>query len=399
MTNISPVSAWFLGVFLYISGTFCLALGANLQRYSILSEFKKPEGQQRPKSKQPLWIFGVVFYVSCGFMLSAALEFATQAQLAPLLLCIFVFNCALATLMNNEPFECATDGICIGVVCVGLIITIIVAPKENTDYTSDQMIELYKQPSFVCFIVILALFILLMFFTKYSLTREVDGDLSRIENSFDLMLLNLSFGGLAGSFGGLNITLTKSVLSLITGEYEKGGFSHVFSSALLWILGLLLISTYVIQMKFTTDGLEACSATTIVSCQAVTEEIVATMGGLLYFQDYVQFTLSTGFLFMIGNLLAIGAVVTMTWIRLSKDAERNYKSFDPYDQRYTHNRGPSMLRSDEFERKRTLSRFNNDSAMGSYNFDEAYDEDEVHDEIRQDLAALIFCLYTYSNYL
>ena len=91
--ELSEISSWMIGVSLYLVGTTSLALGANLQRLSVRKE--EQLGSNRPTTRQPLWVFGVLLYTSVGIFLTAALLFATQAQLSPLILFIFVGNTIL----------------------------------------------------------------------------------------------------------------------------------------------------------------------------------------------------------------------------------------------------------------------------------------------------------------
>ena len=63
----------------------------------------------------------------------------------------------------------------------------------------------------------------------------------------------------------------------------------MFSSWLLYLVSFSLLGTFLLELKCTTDGLQYSSAMIVVSTLAVVEEVVATMGALLYFQDYKYF--------------------------------------------------------------------------------------------------------------
>ena len=58
------------------------------------------------------------------------------------------------------------------------------------------------------------------------------------------------------------------------------------------MLGFSLIVTFFLELKSTTDGLRFSSALIVLSTLAVVEEVVATMGALLFFQDYHYFTVT-----------------------------------------------------------------------------------------------------------
>jgi len=134
-----------------------------------------------------------------------------------------------------------------------------------------------------------------------------------------MTLLNMSFGIIAGCLGGFNITLTKSMFAVMGGQYREEGISGLMLSPLCWGLGITLLFTFVFQLVCVTDGLEKCAALVVVPVQSVTEELTATLGGLLYFQDYTQFTFTSACVFALGDLIAIVSVITMVALRIGDE--------------------------------------------------------------------------------
>jgi hypothetical protein len=130
----------------------------------------------------------------------------------------------------------------------------------------------------------------------------------------------MSYGAVAGAFGGVNVTLTKTVFSLIVGQYDRGGIAGILSSGVLWATSIALIATYLLQIIVTVSGLEATSAIIVISAHSVTEEIMATLGGILYFQDYLKFESWSWAMFIIGNMTAVFSVIGLSHLRL-RDAE------------------------------------------------------------------------------
>jgi hypothetical protein len=114
--------------------------------------------------------------------------------------------------------------------------------------------------------------------------------------------------------------LTKTVFSLIVGQWENGGFVALVSSPVLWITAIVLVGTYVLQIVVTVSGLEVTSAIIVISAHSVTEEVMATTGGILYFQDYLRFESWAWAVFIIGNVIAIASVIGLSHLRL-RDAE------------------------------------------------------------------------------
>jgi len=305
---------WMLGVVIYLIGTTSMALGANLQRYSMTKEDLLPVDERRPKMKQPWVVIGFILMVCSGIFLSVALIFASQTQLAPLILFIFLSNALFAHFLNKEPFYWKSDGLATVLVCSGVLACVITAPHNTESYDNDAMKNLMSQWSFVTFMCVTCLFIAIAWIFKWRTMKDCDGELHKLKPS-TLMMLQLAFGSLPGCFGGLNITLTKSTFSLIIGQVEDHGFVGIWISPLLYGLGFIVTVTYILQMKSTVDGLALCSAMIVISTQAVSEMITATMGGLLFFQDYKKFETWDAIVFACGILLSLMGTFVLSYNR------------------------------------------------------------------------------------
>jgi len=325
---------WLVGVIIYLIGTTSMALGANLQRYSLTHEEEKPEEERRPKMKQPWVVVGFVLMVMSGIFLSIALIFATQTQLAPLILFIFLSNALFAHFLNKEPFYAKSDGFATFLVCVGVLACVVSAPHNNKYYDTNAMLDLMKAASFICFVTGVSAFIIIVWLWKVHVMKQCGGDITSLPKN-KMMALQLAFGSLPGALGGLNITLTKSTFSVIIGQANDHGFVGIFISPILYALAGVLIGTYVLQMKSTVDGLELCSAMIVISTQAVSEMITATLGGILFFQDYTQFKAWSASVFCTGNFLALCGVGILAYNRamdedaaMQAEAEANSKLTD-----------------------------------------------------------------------
>jgi len=334
-------SLWPLGAIIYILGTFGESLGANLQRKSLLREARlveaNPEYKARGKFKQATWKVGFFMFVGAGICMSIALFFASQTLLAPLQLFLFISNVGFANLINREPFNwIGADGISTAFVIGGVIMCVVSAPKATHNFDSDELIQLMQQPGFISFCVGAFALICFLFFSKRAILKSCGNDPKTIPQRWKRTYLNMSYGALAGAFGGVNVTLTKTTFSLMSGEFEDDGIVGVVSSPLLWGVSITLICTYVGQMWVTVNGLGIASAIIVISSHSVTEEVVATLGGILYFEDYEQFDAHTWALFCVGNIVAIAAVIYLSHLRLSvAEAEEQRESRASVDFEFT----------------------------------------------------------------
>ena len=354
-----------------VVGTCCQACGANLQRLSATLEEKKArEGSKepRPVRKQPLFILGIIMLVGGGIVSATALVFSAQSLLAPLILLMFVSNPIFAYYLNGEPFNPRTDGVCTAIIMTSVILVVYFAPHHSATYDAEHLRWLFTQPPFIAFAAIIAAFVASAWYVKRQLFLKSGMNWANLTDLRDLAIVHISYGVLAGTFGGLNITLTKCTFTLIIDEFEDGkkngdfwgGVGGVLSSWALYVVSFSLLGTFFLEQKSIADGLQVgcaeasafdrfvraaqsrvsslhlvsrpptqhtltrlpprppqvSSAMIVVSTLAVTEEIVATLGAMMYFQDFHLFTMKKAIVFGIGSFIGVVTVVIMATLRL-----------------------------------------------------------------------------------
>lgn len=209
---------------------------------------------------------------------------------------------------------------------LGVLVCVLAAPKQEKGqgsdvvrtYTQQELLNRYHQPTFIIFILIVMVVVASAYAMKERVLRRAEGDWSRVRDDAGKLTLNLAFGIMAGTLGGFNITLTKSIFQVMGGQWEDGGEDALLSSFLCWTLGISLVFTFCFQILCVIDGLEKCAALVVVPVQSVAEESCATLGGLLYFQDYTQFTAPSAVAYAFGDLLAIISVVALVRIRVRR---------------------------------------------------------------------------------
>jgi len=210
----------------------------------------------------------------------------------------------------------------------GVLIIVITAPKHTEDYTGDEVLELFQAPSFFVFISLTVSFIVGIFLARRGIHKEAGWDSNNITVPWKITVFNLSFGALAGSLGGLNVTLTKTCFSLIVGEFEDNGVVGILSSPVLWCVNVVLVTTYILQMKSNVDGLAQCSAMIVISTHCVSEEVVAILGGVLWFQDYKQFDTVAAICVPLGNVIAVIAVVVLGHLRSEVEMKEKHEEME-----------------------------------------------------------------------
>jgi len=358
---------WFIGVMIYTLATIFQALGANMQRLS--ANLKRLSDLGYPTSMDParLMSTGLFVFAAGGIIGSISLIFASESLIAPLILLLFLWNPIFASLINDEPFSFRTDGVCTLLVMVGIALVEGYVPHDSGTYKTQHIEWLFRQMSFIGFLVFLVSFIASVWYLQRRWEGRVllyseeahapiaeapaqakaavlleqpagggeKGEVARApveylpRNSAVSHFVHLSYGTLAGAMGGLNVTFTKTIFDTIVANWNRGsdsgegwtkGMKLIFSYWLTYLLGAIVIVTYIVELKLTAYGLSRVHAMIFLPTFAVVEQVSVTMGGMLFFQDYRDFETHQALLFTFGNLLAIVAVVAMAYLRLQTKA-------------------------------------------------------------------------------
>merc|ERR1712165_217318 len=99
-----------------------------------------------------------------------------------------------------------------------------------------------------------------------------------------------------------------SGINIIVGGFQTQGFPAFLGQWLLYVMLVALIGTWVAQMIWINEGLVHCPAIFIISLEAVFNEIMGVLGGLLYFQEYNNFGTVDLAVFCVGVALSLVGV-------------------------------------------------------------------------------------------
>uniref|UniRef100_A0A7S3LQS0 Uncharacterized protein n=1 Tax=Aplanochytrium stocchinoi TaxID=215587 RepID=A0A7S3LQS0_9STRA len=341
-----------IGITIYVLGAILMALGVNLQKFSINREIKMHPDAERQRSLwcQPIWVLGIVSYGASGGLLSAALAFAPQSQLAPLMSVVIIANALLARFFLGEPLT-KRDVVSIMIIVVAVILTTIAAPNSHQTYTTDDLIALYKEPGFIVFMCLLLTSMLVLSYVNFTLGKKKRLGLEEDEialSNMEEMGYAFTFGASAGCWGGLSVTLMKSAITILVYEAGEGGAKSFFSTWLFYPILFILVLCWVFQLSWINGGLLYYPAVFVVSIEAVLNEIVGVCGGILYFQEYTYFSLGEGLTFGFGIFLGIYGIVLFAIrdnnVSLEEDVFRCCRCKSAGQ---VHERGSSKMRIDQ----------------------------------------------------
>mmetsp|Transcript_888 Transcript_888/g.1082 ORF Transcript_888/g.1082 Transcript_888/m.1082 type:complete len:428 (-) Transcript_888:130-1413(-) len=337
------ICCFWYGIIIYSLGAFCMALGVNLQKYSINKEHLKYPIDHDPRRRglwcQPIWVLGLILYASSGGLLSFALLYATQSQLAPLMSVVIVANAFLARMLLREPIG-KRDLLAIFIIIGAVILTTTFAPKSTEKYDTDELIELYKQPGFYGFVSLLVILLFSFYvcnrvflgkidenppYTSALLVKCFRANIDYVPK-YQEQVLAFSFGAQAGLWGGLSVTMMKSAISIIVEVSDSGGIKALLTNGLTYGLLGVLVFCWIFQLYWINAGLELYPAVFVVSIEAVLNEIIAVTGGILYFEEYTQFTLQSACLFGLGLFLGVFGIVLFATRDNYNDEDDVFKS-------------------------------------------------------------------------
>ncbi|KAJ3030544.1 UNVERIFIED_CONTAM: hypothetical protein HDU68_008687 [Siphonaria sp. JEL0065] len=101
--------------------------------------------------KNPIWVLGLIIYVSANFLNFAALQFAPQSLVAPLGSISLVVNVIAAPLMNHEKFT--WKDVVGGVFIVGgSSMTVVFAGVSSSDYNLCVLLKLFQRTATIIFL-------------------------------------------------------------------------------------------------------------------------------------------------------------------------------------------------------------------------------------------------------
>ena len=165
------MQGWFLGVLCSFASSLMNNTGLVLQKVSILNEHERVNASQRPCWEQPLWWVGmVVFLVSqvpsalthgtawawhgtqdthAQVPNVIALKLASLTLIAPLGAVCLVVNIVNSHLWLHEHIH-LRDLAATGLVVLGCVISVVVAPSSDRQYGFAEMYDFFIQVTCAC---------------------------------------------------------------------------------------------------------------------------------------------------------------------------------------------------------------------------------------------------------
>ncbi|KAI8993746.1 magnesium transporter NIPA-domain-containing protein [Pilobolus umbonatus] len=293
------------------------AFGISIQRKSHLTQ------NTIALYKRPLWIFGFLIYtVSTLIGSTCTIGYLPIIILAPVGAIGLVFNAIFAKWILGDPFTSRTVvGTGLIVLGAGLVAGFGVVAEPN--HTLDDLITLYKRPSFIIYFAIIELFtvlgLLITHVTEYLMasrpTYWIHPDLKT--------WLGISYGVFGANISSQAMLFAKSGLELLL--LTLFHHDNQFIYPLTWFIVLALVVTSILQLYYLNRGVQLCDTIILVPLNFCSFNISCLFNGLVYYNQWHRLVWWQVMNVLIGIILLIYGVLVISLQPSNQDA----KSCDP----------------------------------------------------------------------
>ena len=287
-------SLWWLGALLMVGSTVAGALGSILIKSAHLV-------RQKPRLSWIYWLTGIVVFqavLNVGLSM-AALGFAAQSLLSPLIACQIVFNAVLAPcLLPNERLTwldlMSTVLIVLGGAMAGYF-----APHTDQHYTLHEMLAAFTHMPFLIYAGLSASLMLAAYGSSLLPEQQLDGLLGACRR--------VGTASLPGFFVGNANIFAKSVSGLVVGAVQKGDWQP-FTTPMPWVILIVGPSMAAASLFFLNRALARLSATQVVPTYISTLIVVSTVSGGIYFDEFQHMRLGSAAGLAGGVVLVVAGV-------------------------------------------------------------------------------------------
>jgi uncharacterized membrane protein len=295
-----------------------------LQRISHKRNAALPKEQRLSASRQKLNIIGVLFLGVGSLVDFAALGFAPATVISCMGSLTLVLNMILAPMLLQEKVYCR-DLLVNMTVIAGTLLSVWYGPHDTPDYNFDDLMRLLKEPTFIIYQSLFAIWALALsiFWADFRRNNaETPRCFTKMELDTRRRLLRFSYPALAGSIGGMTAAYAKASIELVkTSIFGENQFTNIGTYV---ILGMM-VSSVAIQIKFLNAGLKRYEAMYVVPVYQVFWIISGILAGMFYFHEIEGLSQRDVWLFMLGVVISITGII----LHSERSADQSHESCDP----------------------------------------------------------------------
>lgn len=345
-------STWAIGVCVNIVGSIMINLGTNLLKYShkiaqdeylvqsnqanldrrgngvseasiTIADAGKSNVKHISGTYTKLWYIAFSTFVLGNLINFGSFSLATQSLLAGLGSIQFITNVIFSRFLFNDQI---TAQILLGTLIIlsGNVFVVIFANQSSNNYTAQQLLELYGEPTFLWyagFMILLAIFLHRAHLESIDLLHRAKVLQYRLLNPKRLnpmveKAVPITFALVSGIIGTQGVVLAKSCSDLIRSTFQgENQFVHPFTYV------LLAIWVYVITfwLRRMNEALRRFDGVFIIPLLQVNWIVFSIISGGIYFQEFEGFSSGRLFGFLAGVVLIVIGVFLLAPEKLQKE--------------------------------------------------------------------------------
>jgi uncharacterized membrane protein len=283
-------SLWWLGMILMVGSTVAGAIGGLFIRKSHLI------ASRHARLSWAYWLVGIFvvqLFLNVG-MSMAALAFAAQSLLSPLIACQIVFNAFLAPCFLAGETLTVRDGVGTAFIVAGCVAAGLFAPHSDPHYSLQVLLDDYTRPAFLAYAATCAAL----------MAGAYLGSLQRRWQS----LQRVGAAALPGALVGNANIFAKAASGLLVGAVAHGDWSPFAKSPLPYVVMVVAPLMAGLSLLFLNRALAAWPATSIVPTYISTLVVVSTVSGGLCFGEFASLSASHALGLACGVLLVVAGV-------------------------------------------------------------------------------------------
>ncbi|KAK3577931.1 hypothetical protein CHS0354_034569 [Potamilus streckersoni] len=279
-----------IGCILAIGGNLMISVSLNLQKYTHI----KNEQREQPihYTRNPLWWFGLSLMVFGEVGNFSAYGFAPASLVAPLGTTTVVANMFLAAIFLKEKIKAEhLFGSALAIIGAFLLVTF--SSKTETALTGSQIYENLSQVSFIVYICIEGLMLIVLFILLYRFKKK-------------LVVVYLLIVSIIASFTVISAKAVSSMLQLTMAGKAQ------WYSPMLYVMAAVLGITAIIQVKYLNQAMKNFDSTVVVPTNFVFFTMSAIMAGIIFYKEFWGMTALQVFMFLFGCLMSFVGVYFVT---------------------------------------------------------------------------------------
>ncbi|KAI7902167.1 magnesium transporter NIPA-domain-containing protein [Cokeromyces recurvatus] len=277
----------------------------------ILNDSIYPIEDRKHVLQRPMWIISFTTFLTANIVGSIfTIGYLPIVILAPIGAMGLAFNAIAAKIVLGDPLKkytmLGTLLIVIGALLVGLFGVI-----SEPDHDINDLITLYKKPTFIVYFSILEFFILSGLITthyfEYTIMKKKPT--KSMENI--KKYCGMSYGILSGNISSQSMLFAKSGIELIILSIASD--ENQLKYALTWILLAMMIMTAILQLFYLNKGLQLCDTVILVPLSSCTFNLSCLFNGLFYYDQWNRIVWWHLILVFIGVAITISGVFMISF--------------------------------------------------------------------------------------